>query len=218
MSAKYLDYGYRSPEPGNGDDGRALASRFVAVLSRVLPPASRICDLGCGNGYLASRLANHGYDVTGVDASDTGIEIARAHHGSANVRFFRANLDSPEVERIPGAGAFHAAVSSDVIEHLYRPAALVEAAARLVKPGGLLVVGTPYHGYLKNLAISALGKWDRHHTVDWDGGHIKFFSVRTLSELLGRHGFSVESWHYHGRVRWLWKSMICVSRKGAEAT
>jgi len=75
------------------------------------------------------------------------------------------------------------------------------------------VLGTPYHGYLKNLAISLLGKWDSHHHVHFDGGHIKYFSVRTLSAMLEREGFEVERLHYFGRAPGLWKNMIAVARK-----
>jgi len=103
-------------------------------------------------------------------------------------------------------------VSSDVIEHLYRPADLIKTAAALLKPGGYLIVGTPYHGYLKNLVISALNKWDSHHSVHWDGGHIKYFSVRTLRELVSRHGFGDIRFDYYGRLPWLWKNMICTAR------
>jgi SAM-dependent methyltransferase len=118
------------------------------------------------------------------------------------------------VKLLPEGSRFDAVVSSDVIEHLYRPAALIEAAATLLKPGGYLIVGTPYHGYLKNLAISVLNKWDFHHGVSWDGGHIKFFSVRTLRDLVARHGFRDVTFHCYGRLPWLWKHMICVARHG----
>ena len=104
-------------------------------------------------------------------------------------------------------------ISGDVIEHLYRPADLLECAAELLNPGGWLILSTPYHGYLKNLALSVLGGWDAHHTVGWEGGHIKFFSVKTLSPLVTANGFDIARFHYFGRTLWLWKNMICVARK-----
>ncbi|MGH9200871.1 MAG: class I SAM-dependent methyltransferase, partial [Vicinamibacterales bacterium] len=113
-----------------------------------------------------------------------------------------------------GPASFDAVVSSDVIEHLYRPSALIEVAVRLLKPDGHLVVGTPYHGYLKNLAIGLAGKWDAHHGPNWDGGHIKFFCVATLRELVEKHGFHDPRFHFYGRAPWLWKNMICVARSG----
>ncbi len=110
-------------------------------------------------------------------------------------------------------GKFDLVVSSDVIEHLYRPSDLIEVARSLLHPQGRLLIGTPYHGYLKNLALSLTGKMDSHFPVLSDGGHIKFFSVETLSQLLKGHGFSELEFTYYGRTPWLWKNMICHARK-----
>ena len=90
---------------------------------------------------------------------------------------------------------------------------MLETVVTLLKPGGYLIIGTPYQGYLKNLALSILDGWDAHHTVAWDGGHIKFFSVKTLSTLVARHGFELMAFHYLGRAPWLWKNMICFAKK-----
>lgn len=201
-----------APGPGNGYVGRALAEIFVD-LTRRLDGVNSICDLGCGNGYLASRLGASGFRVTGIDASESGLQIANREYSTAQVRFIRAEFGARISELLPTDRRFDLVVSSDVIEHLYRPAVLIEAAAELLKPGGYLIVGTPYHGYLKNLAISVADKWDSHHGVDWDGGHIKFFSIRTLGDLVARHGFHDLKFHCRGRFPGLWKHMICVAKR-----
>jgi hypothetical protein len=56
---------------------------------------------------------------------------------------------------------------------------------------GYLIITTPYHGYLKNLVISLLNKWDFHFTALRRGGHNKFFSRRTITRLLTDNGFNV---------------------------
>jgi hypothetical protein len=83
----------------------------------------------------------------------------------------------------------------------------------LLKTKGYLILTTPYHGYIKNVVLSILNKWDAHHGVQWDGGHIKFFSVKTLGQLAEQNGFSIQKFLFLGRVPWLWKSMICIARK-----
>lgn len=213
MGGDYRDFGYTTPGPANDDVGRELAERFV-VLTRSLHGVQDVCDLGCGNGYLASRLGAAGLHVTGIDASESGLEIARRHYATDKVSFVRAEIGADLKALLPAGLRFDVVLSSDVIEHLYRPAALVETAAALLKPGGYLVLGTPYHGYLKNLAISVLNKWDAHHGVHWDGGHIKFFSERTLRELVEQRGFRDARFHCYGRLPWLWKHMICVAQSG----
>lgn len=209
----YRDFDFKGPGPGNGTVDRDLAEIFVGLV-RGIKSARRICDLGCGNGYLASRIASLGCHVTAIDASETGIDIAERHYASKSVSFLRAEFGAQLKAILQESNGFDVVVSSDVIEHLYRPSLLVEAAADLLRPGGHLIVGTPYHGYIKNLAISVLDKWDAHHGVHWDGGHIKFFSLRTLGNLLTRHGFEDLRFRCSGRFPWLWKHMICVARRG----
>ena len=160
--------------------------------------------------WLSGRLAELGYRVTSVDASESGINIAQANFSQAT--FLRATIDSTLRDRIE-LEQFDLMVSSDVIEHLYRPDDLIEAAASLVKPNGRVLIGTPYHGYLKNLVLSVTGKMDAHFGVHDVGGHIKFFSVKTLSELLRRHDFIDLKFKYYGRAPWLWMNMICQARK-----
>jgi len=63
--------------------------------------------------------------------------------------------------------------------------------------------------------MALTGKLDAHFTVLWDGGHIKFWSRRTLTRLLEEAGFRVERFVGVGRVPLLWKSMILVARKPA---
>ncbi len=210
----YRDYGYTALGPGNGKVGRLLAERFVH-LALSLDDVQYVCDLGCGNGYLASRLGASGLRVTGVDASESGLAIANQSYATDKVRFLRAEIAPSVADRLTTERRFDLVVSSDVIEHLYRPSALIETAGKLLKPGGYLIVGTPYHGYLKNLAISILNQWDAHHGVHWDGGHIKFFSEKTLRSLVVQHGFQHAVFHCYGRLPWLWKHMICVAQKAS---
>jgi 2-polyprenyl-6-hydroxyphenyl methylase/3-demethylubiquinone-9 3-methyltransferase len=89
----------------------------------------------------------------------------------------------------------------------------IALAYDLVESGGTLVVSTPYHGYLKNLALALTGKMDEHFTALWDHGHIKFWSQRTLRILLEEAGFRDVTYRRVGRVPALAKSMIAVAEK-----
>jgi 2-polyprenyl-3-methyl-5-hydroxy-6-metoxy-1,4-benzoquinol methylase len=150
-----------------------------------------------------------GYEVTGVDASISGLRIARQTYRQAS--FIEQRIDGELGE----LGEFDLVISSDVLEHLYRPSDLLEAARSLLNPRAHTLIGTPYHGYIKNLALAATGKMDSHFSALHDGGHIKFFSVKTLSTLITSHGFEDLSFTFYGRAPWLWKNMICHARKAA---
>lgn len=207
MSTDYVDYRYRGSEHWN-----TKFAEYLLNVVRGLPGVESVCELGCGNGALARVLAEEGYRIEGVDASESGIAMARRN--SSDVMFHRDLIDGGIGGRLGKAHRFDLVISSEVIEHLYRPSDLLEAALSLLRPYGWLVLTTPYHGYLKYLALAVGGRMDRHLNPHWDGGHIKFFSVRTLRELLQQHQFLVRNYSFSGRIPGLWKSMIVVAAVG----
>jgi 2-polyprenyl-3-methyl-5-hydroxy-6-metoxy-1,4-benzoquinol methylase len=200
----YTEFEWLAEAAGNGESGEKLTRVFIKLVQS-LDAVQSICDLGCGNGHISGRLAALGYRVTGIDASRSGIQLARRTYPQA--KFIEALIEPGLYKSIEGD--FDLVISSDVIEHLYRPSDLPAAAHSLLKPGGQALIGTPYHGYLKNLVIAAGGKMDVHFSALHDGGHIKFFSVKTLSQLMTSHGFTDLSFSFYGRAPWLWKNMIC---------
>jgi 2-polyprenyl-3-methyl-5-hydroxy-6-metoxy-1,4-benzoquinol methylase len=207
----YREFQWHSEGAANGESGEKLTHVFLSLVQK-LKNVRTICDVGCGNGHITGRLASLGYEVTGVDASKSGIQIARSTY--PGVKFEESLIDRDLSARL-GLDGFDLVISSDVIEHMYCPSDLLEAAFSLLKSGGQILVGTPYHGYLKNLVLSMTGKMDTHFSALEDGGHIKFFSVRTLSTLLLKHSFTDLSFVFYGRAPWLWKNMICHGRKVA---
>ena len=202
----YTEFEWDAATAGNGASGERLTAVFVELVQR-LAGVKTICDLGCGNGHITGRLAALGYDVTGIDASVSGLRIGQQQYPKVN--FVHARID----HELAYGSEFDAVISSDVIEHLYRPSDLLEAAQALLKPGGHVLIGTPYHGYLKNLALAVSGKMDAHFSALHDGGHIKFFSVSSLSQLMRSHSFTDLSFSFYGRTPGLWKNMICHARK-----
>jgi len=208
-TSTYTEFQWSSTGPGNGESGVKLARTIIKLVTE-LSDVRTICDLGCGNGYITSRLSSLNYKTIGVDASESGVNIARTTY--PEVVFLRSLIDR-SLRTTTGLSQIDLVISSDVIEHLYRPADLFEAALSLLKPKGHIVITTPYHGYLKNLALAITGKLDSHFSALDDGGHIKFFSVKTLSDLMERNGFDNLKFRFYGRSPWLWKNMICHGRR-----
>ena len=112
---------------------------------------------------------------------------------------------------------FDVVLSTEVIEHLYDPAGFVKGAFNALRPGGRLICSTPYHGYLKNLALAATGSLDRHFEARDFGGHIKFWSRRTLSRLFLDIGFQRLEFRGAGRAPLFWKSMVILGEKPLQA-
>jgi 2-polyprenyl-3-methyl-5-hydroxy-6-metoxy-1,4-benzoquinol methylase len=182
------------------------------VLRRVIAKQGftqgRVLDLGCGNGATANMLAQLGFEVVGVDPSASG--ITQACQAFPDIRFERANAYDDLKERY---GTFSLVVSLEVIEHCYDPRQFAQTVYDCLEDGGLGFISTPFHGYWKNLVLAVTGKWDDHLNVLWDGGHIKFFSVKTLGTLLRETGFRQISFLSAGRFPPLAKSMVAIVRK-----
>lgn len=168
-----------------------------------------VLDIGCGNGAFTATLAGRGAQVAGIDVSSTGIALARQEHPGVEWGVMSAYDDL----RSHFGREFDLVVSLEVIEHLFDPRRFLARAFQAVKPGGRLVLSTPYHGYLKNLALAVSDRLDGHFTALWDGGHIKFFSWATIQVLLKEAGFVDLRFRGAGRVPFLWKSMVVSARR-----
>lgn len=177
---------------------------------RPLPRGALVLDAGCGNGFISGKLMQMDYVVEGIDTSPSGIDLCRRTYPGA--RFEVASASDPDLPAILGR-MFDAIVATEVIEHLYSPRSFIRNCGDLLHPGGLLVLSTPYHGYLKNLLLALSNQMDRHLQPDHEGGHIKFWSQRTLTEFLSTNGFRITGFAGRGRVPWLWKTMVVCAVK-----
>jgi 2-polyprenyl-6-hydroxyphenyl methylase/3-demethylubiquinone-9 3-methyltransferase len=112
-----------------------------------------------------------------------------------------------------GEESFDLIVSTEVVEHLYSPQTWAVGCFNALSPGGTLISSTPYHGWLKDVALAASGRLDRHHDALREGGHIKFFSRATLERLLREAGFEQIQFEGVGRLPAVWKSMVLAATK-----
>ena len=209
MKPEQRQFGWKDSEPTCAHEYILPAVlKHIQVLYHDKPV--QILDVGCGNGYAASQLAQRGHSVTAIDVSTDGIEIARSAY--PGLRFEVCSLYEDDLEKVV-TQPVDCVIALEVVEHLFYPRKLFEQGSRVLKKGGYLIVSTPYHGYLKNLAISVVNGWDKHFGVDQDGGHIKFFSKRTLAQMACNAGFTNPQFYGVGRVPLLWKSTIMIAKK-----
>ena len=161
-------------------DGRQLVpGRSWAAWSRALGlllPPLEVADLGCGEGYLTIETARWARHVTGVDRSN-GV-LARARALAARKKIGNITWKKGELEKVPiDNQSIDVALLSQALHHAADPNAALGEAARILKPGGrLLILDLRPHDET----------WVREKLGDqWFG-----FSDDHLAELLDRAGFT----------------------------
>jgi len=206
MSKNYAEFHYSNAEPTWAN--RYLWQPVQEVVLEYPDLTKKVFEIGCGSGATAKFLSGLGFEVTGIDPSTSGIKIANAAY--PELKLFQGSA----YDDLAGQyGKFPFVVSLEVIEHCFYPRQFAKTLYELLEEQGVGIISTPYHGYWKNLALAVTGKMDAHFTVLLDGGHIKFFSEKTLKSLLEEAGFRKISFVRVGRILPFAKSLIAIVEK-----
>ncbi len=163
----------------------AVPERFEARREFMLEHVrfgERVLDLGCGDGSFAEWLVSVGCEVTAVDVSREAVRRAAERVPDATVRLVDEDGPLPFEE-----DEFGAVWAGEVLEHVADVVGLLAEVRRVLRWGGRLIVTTPYHGRVA-LAALALGGMDAH--FDPRADHLRFFTARTLRDVLCDAGFS----------------------------
>jgi 2-polyprenyl-3-methyl-5-hydroxy-6-metoxy-1,4-benzoquinol methylase len=162
---------------------RTRAARVRELLFK--RPRGALLDVGCYDGqFLSQILDTQAQRVVGLDVSHGALRAARCR----GVRGVRAQVEA----RLPFAtGSFATVVAAEVIEHVFDTQAVLDELARVLRPGGWLVITTPNLVALSGRAQLVLGR--SPHNVEFDAsagtsGHIRYFTFETLELLLTRAG------------------------------
>jgi 2-polyprenyl-3-methyl-5-hydroxy-6-metoxy-1,4-benzoquinol methylase len=150
-------------------------------------PRGRLLDIGCGGGELAQLLRECGWQVHGVEREAS--LAARAEARGIAVR----TADFGEAPLPWDAGAFEAVVAGEVIEHVVDTDHLLSEAARVLRPGGALVITTPNLASLENrirLLLGCYPMWMDHRVAGT--GHLRYYTPGLLRAQLAQHGLRVE--------------------------
>jgi SAM-dependent methyltransferase len=168
----------------------ALGRRVWGTERRALEPALRrlaratVLDAGCGDGRLAVDLASRGAEVVGLDASERMLVAARDRAARAGVQLRRVQAEAHSLP-FPD-GCFDLVCSVTVLCFATDPGAVIRELARVLRPGGRLVLGA-----LGRFSTWALARRWRGWLGDplWRDAH--FWRMRELEELVAHAGLSV---------------------------
>jgi SAM-dependent methyltransferase len=204
--AAYFDY----PPPVRRWGERVLAALTAPWLA---PPRNshtcipftgrgRLLDFGCGGGWLAARMKRYGWYVEGMDFSAYAACKVERQFG---IRVHVGTLPHPAI----GPESFDVINMGQVLEHVHRPHALIEAAAKALCPGGLLVVSVPN---FESWSMRTFGAASPAIDIP---RHLLHFAPETLRRLLQAHGLEVEQLRILGQVGWMRRTLARTRQAGA---
>ncbi len=115
--------------------------RLEWINARVPLAGKQVCDVGCGGGILAESIAKKGATVTGIDLSEKALKVADLHSLESGIKV-RYELIAAEELAAREAGQYDVVTCMEMLEHVPDPSAIVQACAKLVKPGGHIFFST----------------------------------------------------------------------------
>jgi len=169
----------------------AACARFGRDAQSARPlEGLRLVDVGCGGGLVCEPMARLGATVTGIDASDRNVGVARLHAERSELAIdYRVTA----AEDLASTGArFDVVVALEIVEHVADLGVFVDACSALLAPGGVTVYST-INRTLKSLALAKIGaeyvlRWLPAGTHDWR----KFVRPSELAAELRRNGLTVD--------------------------
>jgi 2-polyprenyl-3-methyl-5-hydroxy-6-metoxy-1,4-benzoquinol methylase len=172
---------------------------FLKKINRYVK-GENILELGTKDGVILKQIKIK--NKVGIDIDEAELKKAKA----AGITVMKHELNKP----IPlDSESFDNVICIEVLEHVFNFQNVLNEAYRILKPGGTFVVGVPYHGTVKNIAVSLTAF--EHHYVDTL--HVKFFTPKRLRRALKEAGFEIVEESRFGRVPLLWRVMLFVCRK-----
>lgn len=166
----------------------------------------RVLDLGCGAGLLTNFLAQLGHHVTGIDATQENLTIARERDRSG-----RATYQVGNACEIPCAdGSFEVACAMDLLEHIENPERVVAEVSRVLAPSGLFFFHTFNRTWQSQLIVIKGVEWFVDNAPEDLHVLRMFVTPEELTGMCGDHDLVIEELHgSRPRFRWpLWRMIL----------
>lgn len=150
------------------------------ILKKLPSQRGMVLDVGCGGGWVAAVLCPKGYEVVSFDISPKNTQEVLARNPSPN-----HSAVAGDVFALPFRPAsFDIVIASEIIEHVYDPALFTEGLLTILKPGGSLIITTPY----KEKIVYALCVHCNRPTPL--SAHLHSFDEKKLAALLPEKGIA----------------------------
>lgn len=175
------------------------------LLRRYAKPGGVAIDMGCGPGVFSFLLAGLGLDVVGIDGASEMVrscEALRDEQGLNNVRFIHGTLPHIDATALKRADLL---ISSSVVEYVQELDETLALFARLLKPGGVLIVSMP-NVHSVSRSYQRLSNWISPRS-DVYRYIVHFSSPRRLERRLAPHGMKLRGAEYYTHITRLSRAM-----------
>ena len=150
----------------------------------------KILDIGCGGGLLCEPLNRLGATITGIDASNNNIEVAKLHSKemNLNIEYIHAAPENLDLK----SNTYDAVLCMEVVEHLKDVNLFIENCSKLIKKNGIMFIAT-INKNLKSYIFAILGaeyvlRWLPIGTHNWD----KFLTPQDLEIITSKNNFMAD--------------------------
>jgi methionine biosynthesis protein MetW len=178
------------------DPAHAHPDDAHSLLMRLIPPGSRVLELGCATGYLSGYMEKSlGCRVTGLDFDMQAVTIAQTRIHEV----YQADLDLPNALAPARTSApYDVLLAAAVLEHLKFPERVLMDAHPLLKPDAQVIISLPNIAHWRMRLNLLLGRFDYQDYGIMDRTHCRLYTLKTGRELLARSGYVVEQVHISG--------------------
>lgn len=179
-------------------------NRYEAAVKFInINKNDKILDLGCGIGSILNFVQTKTDNVYGVDISENSLAIAKKHLSS----FVKLSLQDINNKTNFPDNFFDIVLLTDVIEHISDRYSLMRELKRILKKDGIIVIVTPNIAKIKSRLNLLFGEYpytsedrlDENKLIIYDGGHIQWFTFKTLNELAKQFDFKIIRSFGYGR-------------------
>ena len=177
--------------------------RMSFITSKTTLAGKKVIDIGCGGGILSEAMAHQGADVTAIDLAEASLAVARLHKLESGLDIRYENISAEDMAERE-SGQYDVVTCLEMLEHVPDPEAIVQACAKLAKPGGQLffstinrnpkayvfaVLGAEYilnllpkgtHDFAKFIKPSELASWTRRSKLE--AGEMKGMGYNLISK------------------------------------
>lgn len=159
-----------------------------------VPNGSAILEIGFASGYIAEKLKKNGNTIVGVEINKQDALRAKNIYEKIVI----GNIEDINILKKIGTRKFDVIIFADVLEHLQDPNFVLKNIKKLLSPKGNIIISVPNIAFLTNRFLHLLGNFDYQDWGIMDRTHLRFFTYKTLLQLVQSSGLHISQFDYIG--------------------